>query len=359
MKRLLITLFAALFALPLAAEVAPEHLVRLAESFRMAEVLGPRVWPGFTAADSPVILIDGKSEYLLNSRERPEGFTATDQTFRGRIVYFRPSVFPPSLQASFPAIGRPAVVIGTPEGTSTEPPVWTIVVLHELFHVYTFTHGEIEKVASLAIGPSDDGRWQLTYPFPYTDARVRRAMHVAGHALYGCIGSGADLPYEADVADEAVRTFGDLVDASFPGTKDRSYMKFVITKEGVARYFEYRIADLAARDYKPTAAYVELEGANAFTRAWDSYYKAMPFQIKHLGNVSQSRNEFYNLGMGIALVLDRIEPEWQKKYFDAGVWLDDLLHEAAQGVKAANACPITGRSQREDPGVASSRPLIN
>jgi hypothetical protein len=333
MKRITITLFAVFLAMPLGAEVAPQHLVRLAESFRMAEVLGTRVWPGFTAADSPVILVDGEREYLLNSSDRPEGFAPTAQIFRGRTVYARPRVFPPGLQASFPAIGRPVVVIGTPEGTDTKPAIWTIVVLHELFHVYAFNHGEVDKVESLDIAPgSNDGQWQLTYPFPYTDARVRRAMHVAGHDLYRCIENSADLAYDASVADEAVRTFGDLVDALFPGTKDRAYMKFVITKEGVARYFEYRIAELAARDYKPTSEYAALDGADAFSKAWESYYKPMPLQLKHLGNVSQSRGEFYNFGLGVALVLDRIEPGWQKKYFDASVWLDDLLHDATQGV---------------------------
>src|ERR1700686_4516419 len=101
MKCLAITLFAVVLTMPLGAEVAPQHLIRLAESFRMAEVLGTRVWPGFTAADSPVILIDGESEYLLNSSDKPEGFTATAQTFRGRTVYTRPRVFPPGLEASF------------------------------------------------------------------------------------------------------------------------------------------------------------------------------------------------------------------------------------------------------------------
>src|SRR5258708_24173981 len=255
MKRFVVT-FAALFlALPLAADIASQHLVRLDESFRIAEMLGPRVWRGFTAENSPVILIDGEREYLLNSPEVVEGFTATAQTFRGRPVFSRPRVFPPGLQASFPAIGRAAVVIGTPEGTQTEPNIWTIVVLHELFHVYAFAHGEIEKVASLAIGPQNDAQWQLSYPFPYTDARVQRAMHVTGRDLYRCIESDAGLPYESNVADEARQAFRDLLDALYPGTKNYAYVKFVITKEGVARYFEYRIAELTARDYQPTAAY--------------------------------------------------------------------------------------------------------
>jgi hypothetical protein len=335
-KHLAVLCLALLVAPAVIADVAPQHLVRLAESFRLAERLGPRVWPGFAAADTPILLIDGEREYLLNNSGAAPGFTTTAQTFRGRPVLERPRVFPPGLQASFPLIDRPAVVIGTPEATGTAPAVWTIVVLHEMFHVFAFSRGEVDKVASLGIGPRLDAQWQLSYPFPYDDARVQRAMHIAGRDLYRCIESGEDLPYEANVADEALRTFADLLDLAAPGKKDYAYAKFVSTKEGVARYFEYRIAELAARDYRPSAEYAKLDGADAFVRAWKSYYQAMPFQIKHLGNVSRSRNEFYNLGMGIALVLDRISPDWQRHYFEQGVWIDDLLHDAAPAVKAAN-----------------------
>ena len=175
MKRLIITFAAIFLALPLAADVATQHLVRLNESFRIAEVLGPRVWPGFTAQDSPVILIDGELEYLLNSQDGAEGFTATTQTFRGRTIFSRPRIFPPGLQASFPAIGRPAVVIGTPEGTKTEPAIWTIVVLPSCF-TSTLCSREVEKVASLVISPANDGQWQLSYPFPYVPASGGQCM---------------------------------------------------------------------------------------------------------------------------------------------------------------------------------------
>jgi hypothetical protein len=85
----------------------------------------------------------------------------------------------------------------------------------------------------------------------------------------------------------------------------------------------------------------------------------MPLQIKQLGNVSQSRNEFYNYGLGMALVLDRIAPEWQKKYFDPGEWLDDLLHDATRkgeqasrllpaGVLARRWVPTTSRVENEN-----------
>ncbi len=52
--------------------------------------------------------------------------------------------------------------------------------------------------------------------------------------------------------------------------------------------------------------------------------------VKHLGRVSQSRNEFYNFGLGLGLLLDRVKPDWQSSYFDAGLWLDDIYRASAE-----------------------------
>lgn len=259
-------------------QVSADHLSRLDDAFRFAKTLGPRVWPGFTAEESPIILIDGDHEFLLNSATGAEGFTETPQRFRDKPVYVRARVFPPNLQASFPAIGRATVVIGTPEATKSDPAAWTITVLHELFHVFTFEHGEVEKVAALGIGPMNDARWQLSYPFPYADPRVAAAVRAAALAP----------------SRESLAAIAKLV-----SPKDYAYLKFVITKEGVARYFENRIGELAG----------------------------VPQHVASVGPTI-SRSDFYTLGLRVGLHLDQVSPDWKRHYFDSGVWLDDLLATA-------------------------------
>ena len=48
--------------------------------------------------------------------------------------------------------------------------------------------------------------------------------------------------------------------------------------------------------------------------------------------MSRSRLEFYSLGLGVALTLDRLDPSWKARYFEPGVWSDDLLREALDRV---------------------------
>lgn len=87
---------------------------RLAEAFRLAEELGDEVWPGWSEAPFPVLLVTPERELLVRHPEPPAGFTRVghDSTL-GADVYSRPRVFPAGLLATFPIGGPlPVVVIG-------------------------------------------------------------------------------------------------------------------------------------------------------------------------------------------------------------------------------------------------------
>ena len=299
---------------------ANEHFDRLNEAFRIAETVGSRVWPGFDVHDAPIVLVTESTEYLLNTKDGAAGFAVTDERFRDRPVFTRARVFPPNLLASFPAIGRPAVVVGTPEATQHKPETWTIVILHELFHVYQEELGMSERAAALQIGSRDDGQWQLDYPFPYTDERITNALHVLGHEIYRALESTGD---RGEVVSEALQTVMDMIRLIEPKTKSAEYLKFVITKEGLARYFEYRVAkELGSEDEK---------------------YKAMLLKIRDLGRVSRSRTELYALGMGLALLLDRLQPGWQRTYFQSSLWLDDYFVRSADPRKSGTSAASDSR----------------
>ena len=42
----------------------------------------------------------------------------------------------------------------------------------------------------------------------------------------------------------------------------------------------------------------------------------------------RGRTSFHAIGHGIAEMLDVIDPDWKRSYFDRGVWLDDLVADA-------------------------------
>jgi hypothetical protein len=114
------------------------------------------------------------------------------------------------------------------------------------------------------------------------------------------------------------------------GEKAYRYSEFQEWNEGVAAYTEFRLAETAAHDkYAPTQAYTSLAGFQSYQDLWRHTYEARPFLAKHAGRAAKSRTAFYHLCMGKALALDRVSPSWKKKYFIPGIWLDDLLADAA------------------------------
>lgn len=337
-RKLLLTCLA-VAAMPFAqaAEHPPlpeQHRIEVLEAFHLSSQLGPRVWPGFELGQPPVLLIVGETEYLLNRQKAPDSFVRQDgQSFNNAPVFVRPRQMSPAMTAAFPALGDgvDTVVVGTPEQTERTPAGWALMVAHEIFHNFQGRRGMHQKVDSLKIGPSDDGSWRLNFPFPYAEPEIENAFHLLGYSLYRAAtqpqeASEDQLLYDSTVAMEAWHNLVQLLQMRFDDPRYANYMRYQIANEGVARYFENELARLAAeRGYEPLADFASAQQADPYRQAWDDVYSRREYLIKHAGHVSRSRSEFYGLGHGMALLLDRVNPGWKERYFEPGVWMEDLL----------------------------------
>ena len=322
--------------------LADVHRMRLEEAFHLVEQLGPQVWPDFQTNSAAILLIDGESEYALGREQAPSGFeVVTDDRFLGRPVFARGRQYSPYLLATFPVEGVSTVVIGTAEQTGRSPAAWVLTVAHELFHVFQSTSGLNDKISALEIGPPDDPSWHLDFPFPYDDADVQRAMHLLGYNLFraAVAQDPSSVSYDARTAHEALANLLVLLDLRYGEDRNANYLRYQTGKEGVARYVEYRIAEEAAHSgYRPRESFTRSEGAAAYQQVWDEEYGMKQLnQVKHAGSVSRSRLEFYGLGLGLALTLDRVNADWKHRYFEPGIWIDELLRDAT-GPESAQSC---------------------
>src|SRR5436190_756658 len=59
-----------------------------------------------------------------------------------------------------------------------------MIAAHEMFRVFQASKGSYAKVPSLGIGSKSDASWQLTFPFPYSNADVMRLIHLQGFPLW-------------------------------------------------------------------------------------------------------------------------------------------------------------------------------
>jgi hypothetical protein len=302
----------------------PAEEVRLAGlALRLAGEIGPEIFPQFSAHSAPIILVAGEHEFLLNTTGGVPGFEPLDLTFRDRPVLVRPRIFSPQIEAAFPAIGRETVVIGTLAATRRSPEAWTAILIHELFHVHAATLGLHARVARLEIGPPDDGQWQLTWPFPYENGKVRAA---AGHLATELAGALAN-PQDGSRIENlhaALQSLRETLDPLDP--KHWRYFRFVTTKEGMARWFETRLVRHLAAMEQGSAT-----GGLDFAALARTAYPRSPGQLPSR-DTPLSRLDFYAIGMALALILDQTAPDWPLRYAAEDIWLDQLLSTPVSGI---------------------------
>lgn len=305
-----------------------QDIAVLSEAYNLWSSAGDSIWRGATKISIPVVYVKHDREYAIGFPSHLEGFAAfPPSALLNKSVQFRKRTFSPTLSASFPVAGSPAVVIGSPEALGKTPEDWVITATHEMFHVLQAAHGSYAKIASLEIAPANNPAWQLNFPFPYKDADVMRLIHLQGFPLWLAATSTqpADAVYDIGTALDAAHVYKAYLDL-IKADKSYRYSEFQEWTEGVAAYTEYRFAEAAASPtYQPTSAFSALPAFQGYGRLWSQVYKARPFLIKHAGRAAQDRNAFYHLGFGKALALDAISPNWKQQYFAPQVWLDDLL----------------------------------
>lgn len=310
--------------------------VLIAEAYNLWTELADAVWPGASSVKAPFVYIDGNHEYAIGFPRALEGFKDTGESLLGKPVQVRDRKLAPNLSASFPLEGIPAVLMGSPEALGKNLGNWVITVAHEMFHVFQAANGSYQKATALEIGPKDDGSWQLTFPFPYRDADAMRLIHLQGYLVWLAAQSSNqdDANYNVGTALDATRVYRSYLARLTSDEKAYRYSQYQEWNEGVAAYFEYRLAEKAAAStYRPTPDYSSLPMAQRYAEIWREGYESRPFLTKHAGRATKSRDAFYHLGAGTALALDKVDASWKKRYFGASVWLDDLLAETVKGVR--------------------------
>jgi hypothetical protein len=156
----------------------------------------------------------------------------------------RQRTFATDLSASFPVEGTPAVVIGCPDLLKKSPEEWVITASHEMFHVFQATNRSYGKISTLGISSQSNVSWQLTFPFPYSNADVMRLIHLRGYTLWLVATSkdDADAKYNMGTAIEAAGVYRTFLDR-LAKPQDYLYSEFQEWNEGVAAYTEYRFAE--------------------------------------------------------------------------------------------------------------------
>ncbi len=298
------------------AALPQEDKVRIAEAFRLADSIDNRLWPDWDKAPFGILLIAGDYEYLINHPHATNNFdTLGFDPQLHSLVLVRQRLFPANLLATFPAInGISTVVVGQAANTSvSSSTAWVVTVLHEHFHQYQQSQADYySSVEALELSGGDEtGKWMLNYPFPYGSAGVDSSYADASRALWGALqdqhrGNGKDVKPFLD----KLRQFRHSLSPA-----DFKYFSFQCWQEGVARYTELRVAELAAEGYVPSDSFRSLQDYCSFGEVADSLRARIFSELSEPSLAGSKRLAFYSFGAGEALLLDTVRPGWKAEYF--------------------------------------------
>lgn len=300
--------------------------IRIAEAFRLKAWIGERLWPGWSRTPFPVLLVTQDWEFLVGHPSPGEGFRKLGRdALLGQEVLVRKRVFPPSLMATFPAVGgMPTVVIGQAENTERpRSTAWVVTLLHEHFHQWqSGSPGYFDSVANLGLARGDQtGMWMLNYPFPYARPAVAGQFRKLSLALARALESSEGGLETVAAAQTRL--------AALVSPDEFRYLDFQLWQEGVARYTELRVAELAASDYQPGAEFAALPDFTPYGKQAALLRAAMLRELKDVQLAKRQRVAVYGMGAGLALLLDREQPEWRMRYLENPFTLSKPVEAAA------------------------------
>jgi hypothetical protein len=307
----------ALLATSFAQQLPHDDEVRIAEAFRLAHQIQDNIWPGWSKAPFGVLLVTPDDEFLINYPRQPEGFTKAGHSEQLHSdVYVRSRKFPLNFQATLPALGDgiPVIVIGQPANTESKTSTpWVITLMHEHFHQLQYSQPDYQAaVAKLDLAKGDtSGMWMLNYPFAYDSPAVLDGFKQAKELLLAALTEPEKKKFKAN-ADAYIAARKSLMDSL--KEDDRRYFEFQVWQEGLARYTQIKAAEAAA-NYEPAADFKALKDFESFA---DYAMRARVETKKELGRADIAKWQrvvFYSYGACEGLLLDRMNPKWQKLYF--------------------------------------------
>jgi len=326
------------------------------EALQVVGIVGEQIWAGWGTTPKTTLILGEDDEFLValgRDVDVPGEFAATGETVAGFPVYSRPRTLPQGLRAAFPVDGLPMAVIGTWDSTEESPNEWAISLVEQWFHLLQLQRGEQSKATGLGIGETEVPSWRIDYPFPFHDEDVGNAMVLLGVALYDFGTTAPNLPrtsqrsFQGQTARAALANLRTILKLKY-GDSAYDFFRLRTWRDGVARYSGVLIARLVAaaeeRDvYSSVPGFSSLDEHQSYFRVWRDGFANQVWLIR-TAQLDGDRHltSFDALGHGMAVMLDVIAPEWKDRYFEQGVWLDDLI---ADGLESLEETPRASARQ--------------
>jgi hypothetical protein len=300
--------------------------ILISETFQISEHYGNKLWRNWNETDLIILLIRDSTEYLLNHPEPGKEFSLLYyDSLLHSDVYYRKRILEKNLLSAFPINGIPVIAAGLPENTGKNPSAWVITILHEHFHQMQYSQRNYyRKADSLDFSGGDkSGMWMLKYPFPYNDDEVNKQYELLTESLLKLV---QPFPIDSRLFNRDIKLFLNKMTnfKKILSIKDYEYFQFQLWQEGIARYTEYKIADMLD-NYEPSDEFSSLEDHKSFTEIANTLRENIYNELYEFKLKEKKRECFYSFGASLGFLLDRINKNWREKYFSSLFSMEQLI----------------------------------
>ncbi len=323
------------------SRLTPQDKGQLQEFLRVKDVFGRRIWPGLDTADVPVIQHNGAYAFLVGHPAPPPPWAAVDDdTFAGGIYYRRPAETTQAFAirvgdlwaASLDTLAHMNLSMKNEIRKNVPPekitpfllktmeitPSWHVAALiHEALHAFQ-AKDRFSRFQRSTAAYSMEGQ----YPFvksPFTESWNAEGMALASALLEKEGAKRLSFIERFLNIRETRRTVASLAAELVAFERDLEWL------EGLAKYAELRICDLASTD-------TDEEKARSYSTARSRLRMDFFSRLRKLGEISGD-GRFYLSGAAQAMLLDLIRPEWKAELWpEETVGLEDLLTAAKKTI---------------------------
>jgi len=290
----------------------------IAAVLRLKTEAGDHVWPGFAAADIPIILCSGRYEFLIGEAKPPAPWEIVpEDDFQGR-PYFRRAArdsqyFAVKIGAHYAGSAGTLSRMNGQSRFKLSPDMHIVIILHEMFHAYEGNRAPARMTKALAA-------YKAESRYPYKDKAFAAAWTSEGAALAQAL-KAADDAGAAQWAQKFWQIREARRQAAGFGPDLLDYERELEWLEGLAEYAEIRFHESAAR-LSPLSA-IKFPPSLPFFLQYDFVRLE-----KQLG-AQDGDLRFYVSGMAQLRLLDRLSPGWKTKITLDNFYLEDLVRAAA------------------------------
>ncbi len=279
---------------------------------------GNHVWPGYANADIPVILFNGRYEFLIGEINPLEPWEAVKgDDFQGRPYYRREAegsqFFALKVNSHWAGSMGTLELMNKKGPLRMSPEFHIVLLLHEVFHAFEAERAPLRFAKALAA-------YKAEAHYPAKEQDFAAAWTSEGSAL-------AQALQAADKAEAEglARRFLEIREARRKkaglGPDLLNFEREIEWLEGLAKYAEVRLYELAA-----------LQPAHSSpVRAKPTLHPILQWDFVRLERqlgTQEGDLRFYLSGLAQARLLDRFSPSWKSAVPLDKVYLEDLLRAA-------------------------------